>query len=81
MRAVVASVVGGPGLAEAMRAALAKLPDEAFELPDEPDEAAVRALAEAWVLADKLCRVASAARPELATRCSGAATALTAALT
>jgi len=77
---VVASVVGGPDLEERMRAALGRLPEEAFDLPADPDQAALLVLAEAWVLVERLERVAATGRPELAARCAGAAAALAASL-
>lgn len=80
LEAVLASVVGGPELADRMRAALAQLPDEALRLASDPDEAALRVLSEAWIAVEKLSRIAAVARPELAARCSAAAAALAASL-
>ena len=60
---------------------LAELPDEAFSLPADPDEAVLRVTAEGWLLAEKFDCAAASAQPDLASRCTAAATALRIALT
>lgn len=78
--AILGIAVGGLPLEERMRQALGELSEAAFDLPPDPDDAVLHAVAQAWLLTETLERAAAAARPDLADRCGRAAAALRAAL-
>ena len=64
-----AALIGGSARNARVAAALAALDDASFVPAEDPDGAVIEVLAQAFVLAERLRRVAVAARPEVSAFC------------